>query len=82
MNHLKPGFHKANFDYYDYQFLVRTKRLVGRMIAQPHNRFVFCVVVVEFAVNGNQALLEWCFIISLDTRRDWFQRTCVLIIAQ
>ena len=26
------------------------------MIAQAHNRFVFCVVVVEFAVNGNQAL--------------------------
>ena len=23
--------------------------------SQPHNRFVFCVVVVEFAVNGNQA---------------------------
>ena len=28
------------------------------MTAQPHNRFVFCVVVVEFAVNGNQALLK------------------------
>ena len=27
------------------------------MTAQAHNRFVFCVVVVEFAVNGNQALL-------------------------
>ena len=26
------------------------------MTAQPLNRFVFCVVVVEFAVNGNQAL--------------------------
>ena len=27
------------------------------MTAQAHNRFVFfCVVVVEFAVNGNQAL--------------------------
>ena len=26
------------------------------MTAQRHNRFVFCVVVVEFAVNGNQAL--------------------------
>ena len=26
------------------------------MTAQPQNRFVFCVVVVEFAVNGNQAL--------------------------
>ena len=26
------------------------------MTAQPHNRFVFCVVAVEFAVNGNQAL--------------------------
>ena len=36
-------------------FLIKTKRLVGRMTAQAHNRFVFCVVVVEFAVNGNQA---------------------------
>ena len=26
------------------------------MTAQPHDRFVFCVVVVEFAVNGNQAI--------------------------
>ena len=26
------------------------------MTAQPHNSFVFCVVVVEFAVNGNQAI--------------------------
>ena len=26
------------------------------MTAQPHNRFVFCVVVAEFAVNGNQTL--------------------------
>ena len=26
------------------------------MGAQPHNRFVFCVVVAEFAVNGNQVL--------------------------
>ena len=25
------------------------------MTAQPHNHFVFCVVVVEFAVNGNWA---------------------------
>ena len=29
---------------------------MGRKTAQPLNRFVFCVVVVEFAVNGNQAL--------------------------
>ena len=28
------------------------------MIAQAHNRFVFSVVVVEFAVNGNQ-VLKW-----------------------
>ena len=27
-----------------------------RVTARSHNRFVFCVVVVEFAVNGNQAL--------------------------
>ena len=26
------------------------------MTVQPHNRFVSCVVFVEFAVNGNQAL--------------------------
>ena len=26
------------------------------MTAQPHNRFVFCVVVVESAVHGNEAL--------------------------
>ena len=26
------------------------------MTAQPNNRFVFCVVVVKFAVSGNQAL--------------------------
>ena len=29
---------------------------MGSMTAQLHNRFVFCVVVVEFAVNENQAL--------------------------
>ena len=51
---LKPGFHKANFDHDNDQFSVKTKRLAGGMTAQPHNRFVFCVVVVEFAVNGNQ----------------------------
>ena len=53
---IKPGFHKANFDYDNDQFSVKTKRLVERMTAQPNNCFVFCVVVVEFAVNGNQAL--------------------------
>ena len=26
------------------------------MTVQAHNRFVVCVVVVKFAVNGNQAL--------------------------
>ena len=44
------------FDHDNDQFRAKTKRLVGRMTAQPLNRFVFCVVVVEFAVNGNQAL--------------------------
>ena len=53
---VKPGFHKASFDHDNDQFSVKTKRLVGRMTAEAHNRFVFCVVVVEFAVNGNQAL--------------------------
>ena len=33
---------------------------MGRITAQPLNRFDFCVVVVEFAVNGNQAL-SLCF---------------------
>ena len=28
------------------------------MTAQPLNRLVYCVVVVEFAVNGNQALVR------------------------
>ena len=50
---LKPGFHEANFDQDNDQFWVKTKQLVGRMTAQPCNRFVSCVV--EFAVNGNQA---------------------------
>ena len=53
--YLKPGFHKANFDHDNDQLWVEAKRLVGRMTGQPHNRFVFCVVVVEFALNGNQA---------------------------
>ena len=53
---IKPGFHKANFDHDNDQFWIKTKRLVGRMTAQPNNRFGFCVVVVKFAVNGNQAL--------------------------
>ena len=52
---IKPGFHKANFDHDNDQFRVKTNRLVGRMTAQPHNCFVFCVMVVGFAVNGNQA---------------------------
>ena len=38
-------------------FEAKTERLVRRMTAQANNRFVFCVVVVKFAVNGNQALL-------------------------
>ena len=51
-----PGFHKVNFDDDNNQFWIKTKRLVGRMTAQPNNRFVLCVVVVKCAVNGNQAL--------------------------
>ena len=31
------------------------------MTAQPYNRFVFCVVVLAFAVNGNQALKKMGF---------------------
>ena len=44
-----------NFDHDNDQFWVKTKRLMGRMTAQSHNCFVFYVVVVKFAVNGNQA---------------------------
>ena len=44
------------FDHDNDHFSVKTKLLAGRMTAQAYNRFVFCVVVVEFAVNGNQAL--------------------------
>ena len=36
-------------------FELKQSDSVGRMTAQAHNRFVFCVVVAEFAVNGNQA---------------------------
>ena len=53
-SNFKPGFHKANFDHDSDQFWFKTKRLAGRMTAQPRNRFV-CVVAVAFAVNGNQA---------------------------
>ena len=54
---LKPGFHKSNFHHDNDQFWIKTKRLVGirGMTAEPNNRFDFCVVVVAFAVNGNQA---------------------------
>ena len=53
---IKLGFHKANFDHDNDQLWDETKRLVGRMTGQLHNRFVFCVVVVEFAANENQVL--------------------------
>ena len=36
---IKPGFHKANFDHDNDQFWVKTKRFVGRMTAEPLNRF-------------------------------------------
>ena len=52
---VKPSLHKANFDHKNDHFPVKTKRLLRRMTAQAHNRFVFSVVVVEFTVNGNQA---------------------------
>ena len=38
---LKPGLQKAKVDYDNDQFRVKTKQLVGRMTAQPHNHFVF-----------------------------------------
>ena len=48
---VKPGFHKANFDYDNDQFRIKTNRLVGRMTAQPQNRFVFC--------RGREVCCEW-----------------------
>ena len=39
---------------------------MGRMTAQANNRFVSCVVVVEFAANGNQALFQH-FVAYVDT---------------
>ena len=63
---IKPGFHKANFDHDNDQFWIKTKRLVGRMTAQPNNRFVFCVVVVKFAEDGNQALISWRYGVHLE----------------
>ena len=38
---LKPAFHKANSNNDNDQFWAKTKRLVGKMTAQRHNRFVF-----------------------------------------
>ena len=55
VNGIKPGFHKANYEHDNDQFWAKTKRLVERMTAQPIIALFFCVVVVEFAVNGNQA---------------------------
>ena len=40
------------------------------MTAQLHNRFVICVVVVEFAVNGHQALCCKIFVIGQDQLPD------------
>ena len=37
-------------------FELKQSDSVGRMTAQAHNRFDFCVVVEEFAVNGNKTL--------------------------
>ena len=47
---------KVNFDHDNDEFSAKRKRLMERMTAQPCNRFFVCVVVVEFVVNGNQAL--------------------------
>ena len=38
---VKPGFHKANFYHDNDKFQVKTKQLVGRTTAQPHNSFAF-----------------------------------------
>ena len=38
-------------------FELKQRDSVGRMTAQPLNHYVFfCIVVSEFAVNGNQTL--------------------------
>ena len=51
----KPGFHQANYDHDNDQFLVKTKRLARRMTAQAYNRFVFVSWSWRLPCNGNQA---------------------------
>ena len=51
-----PGFHKANYNYDNDQFRVKTKRLAWRMTAQPYNRFVFVSWSWRVPCNGNQAI--------------------------
>ena len=52
---LNPGIHKANCDHDNHWFQAKTKLLERWIPAQLHSRFVCGVVVVQFAVNGNQA---------------------------
>ena len=52
---MKPSFHKTISTKTRTNFDQDKDQLARRMIAQPRNRFVFCVMVMEFAVNGNQA---------------------------
>ena len=54
---IKPSFHKANYDHDNDRFLVKTKRLVWRMTAQLHNRFVFVSWPWRLLCNGSQALV-------------------------
>ena len=52
---MRIGFHKANYDHNNDRFRAKTKRLARWMTGQPHNRFVFGVVVGQLAVKENQA---------------------------
>ena len=50
--------------------MLKGKYLVGMLSAHPMRLHKVC------------SLLEWCFIISIDTCWDWFQCTYVLITSQ
>ena len=62
---LMPGFHKANFDHDNDHFWVKTKQLVGRMTAQPPNRFVLC--------RGRGVCCKWKPGLTISTMsRSWY----------
>ena len=51
---IKPISTTTNFE-------LKQSDSVQRMTARPPNRFVFCVVVAEFPVNGNQASVSFLY---------------------